>query len=608
MKRFESPRGQPVVLLLAVAVALTLAAGASAYVRAGEPPPPNDNRIQAQAITGFPAGIAGTTVGATVERLDPQRSKCGTVESTVWYRIDKAPDGTISIGAQGSGFTPVVRVYNAMSSGIAELACASAKAEKRATLSWATTRGNTYLVLVGKKPGTHDAAFRLSAQLFLPPVNDAVGGASKLPVPGHVTGTTLGATSDDNDPDGCGLASNTVWFTVKPAAAARVVIRLHAGGNLDAAAVVVRKVRSGTQTIGCRPTDQSGNALLVWDVEKGASYLLVVGQREGSPAGTFSLESLASQPPEQAPGRRLPTAGVKGTLNGLTNVNDIWWTTFAAGTTYRIAFVSHGCANVTVSSRGEEMGSFECNGYTTFTPKPAEAGRYVFEVTAPHLNGSLQYSLKVAVAARDDVGVGTELANLKTVRGSLAPAAGDVVDLYHFDVQRLSDVRVRLDTGRTEFSVALLDYDGVRLGSSGKEIERNLGAGHYVVAVRAPMAAPAGTYRLSLVIRYVTKTTLTLSATTVPPRSAVVFTVAVTPPPSGGRIVLQIERFDPLTGWQFNRTVTLHAPTAKYSWTPPTAGRWRASAAYLGNLGSSPSRTGYSTILVAKPVGLNTGL
>src|SRR5215831_17979436 len=66
----------------------------------------------ALVIGSFPLTVEGTTVGATVERLDPQKSQCGTVESTVWYRVDKAPDGTISMSVKGAGLAPVVRVYN----------------------------------------------------------------------------------------------------------------------------------------------------------------------------------------------------------------------------------------------------------------------------------------------------------------------------------------------------------------------------------------------------------------------------------------------------------------------------------------------------------------
>ena len=178
-------------------------------------------------------------------------------------------------------------------------------------------------------------------------------------------------------------------------------------------------------------------------------------------------------------------------------MNDIWWTTFTPGTTYRIAFSSNGCAALSVQGKAGLRRSFECNGYMTFTPGPEDGGRYVFEVTAPARVGSASYRLRVLPATADDVGVGLGLENLATARGTLAPSAGDVVDLYHFDVTSLSDVRLRLAAGGGA-SVTLLNYGGGQLGSSSGEVDRKLGPGHYVAAVRGSLGAGRSGYRLSL--------------------------------------------------------------------------------------------------------------
>ena len=47
-----------------------------------------------------------------MERLDPQVSRCGRIESTVWYRIDTAPDGLIGVTVKAAaGVAPVLRIY-----------------------------------------------------------------------------------------------------------------------------------------------------------------------------------------------------------------------------------------------------------------------------------------------------------------------------------------------------------------------------------------------------------------------------------------------------------------------------------------------------------------
>lgn len=585
------------IVATAFAVALLLPAVARAE------PPANDNRAAAAVIPTFPATIQGTTAEATVERLDPQVSKCGRVEGTTWYRIDQAPDGTVALSVQGAGFAPVLRVYNLTRNALQELDCASGKAGATAQVAWETSRGASYLVLVGKRPGTADASFGLSAQLFLPPANDSSREAAKIgKLPTTVKGTTIGATTDDSDPGGCGLAGGTVWYSLKPGAAHRIVVKLHAVGDLDASLVVQRRIRSETDDLGCSRTSRKGDLVVAWDVEDGATYLLAIGQRQGSPPGDFTLQATAAQPREKAPGTELRGAGIRSTVNWLSDVNDVYWRTFTPGTSYRIAFSSSGgCANLALRGPVGPLRSISCNGYTTFTPGPDGGGRYVFEVTAPANSGTIAYRLAAGTAGGDDVGVGLELPNLVTKRGSLAPAAGDALDLYHFDVSQSSDVRLRLGTAQSGFSIALLTDGGQQLGSSDKEIRRNLARGRYVVAVRGAVDKPGGSYALGLVIRQLTSTSLTAPSADVAPGASVTL-AATASHPDEGVLEVQIDRFDPLSGWQFNRLIRVRAPGGSIAWTPPALGRWRARASYLGTLRFSPSRSGYVYLLVAAPI------
>ena len=143
--------------------------------------------------------------------------------------------------------------------------------------------------------------------------------------------------------------------------------------------------------------------------------------------------------------------------------------------------------------------------------------------------------------------------------------------------------------------------DGTKVGASTSEVAERLNRGRYVVAVRSSAGGGTGRYDLSLVIRSLTSMALTTSAREAPPGTAFTITPAITPQPNGGSVKLQIDRFDPLTGWHFFRILRL-APGASLTWTPPAAGRWRVRASYLGTLQFSPSRTGYVFLLVAKPL------
>jgi hypothetical protein len=154
---------------------------------------------------------------------------------------------------------------------------------------------------------------------------------------------------------------------------------------------------------------------------------------------------------------------------------------------------------------------------------------------------------------------------------------------------------------RAGYEMTLLTDTGSKIQSSTREIRRQLDRGRYVVAVHAQVGAPGAPYTLSLVVRALTSTTLTASQTETLPRTAVTLT-ASTPVADNGWIEVQVDRFDPLTGWQFYRLYRVRAPGGTVTWVPPAQGRWRARASYLGTLRFSPSRSGYVHLLVATPL------
>jgi hypothetical protein len=71
-----------------------------------------------------------------------------------------------------------------------------------------------------------------------------------------------------------------------------------------------------------------------------------------------------------------------------------------------------------------------------------------------------------------------------------------------------------------------------------------------------------------------------------------------------GPATVTFEQFDPLSGWQFVRAehVRVRNGAATLHYTPPTEGRWRATATYDGTRGTAPSDTGFVRMLVAAPL------
>jgi len=586
-------------ILLTALAALILAAPALAA------PPPNDNRADAQSLPTFPSTARGSTVDATVERLDPQVSRCGRIDATVWYEIEAAPDGTIVATVQAAGqLAPVVRIYRRNPSNIEEVACGAARAGGKVVTSTGTVRGAGYLILVGRRPGAADGEFDLRADLVLPPDNDERSEAARLGrLPVTRRGTTLGATSDGYSD--CRMSGSGVWYRFNGPATGRAIVQL-ATGERDGVLAAFRRVRGELDEIGCASTDRRGNLLAGFAAKPGGDYLLLVGDRIGSAPGEFVLTVRAGAAPERLPGRALPRGGTRASVDGLTDVNDVWSVRMRRGKTYRIAFSSSNCAQMSVRRGLQTLLRFACRGYTTFTPGPDGGGRYSVEIRASEGARHHKYRLRVVAATADDLGVGVELAAGSTRRGRLSPSGVDIVDLYHFNVPRLSEVRLGLARGSgRSFSLVLLTDSGKRLETDDVRVRRRLNRGRYVVAVQAPAGTRAGRYRLTLRLRDVTSTTVLVSGARtaeVAPGSAVSISCVVAPTTAGGRVELQIDRFDTLTGWQFYRVIRVRVGTT-VSWRPPAAGRWRVRARFLGTRGSSPSRSGYAHLTVARPIG-----
>ena len=340
-------------------------------------PPTNDNRAAAEQVPAFPAKLQGTTVGATVERLDPQTGQCGASESTVWYRIDQAPDGLIRLAVQGQGLAPAVRVFRVGRSAISEVRCANARAGAAATVSFESVRGASFLVMVGKRPATADAAFQLDA-VALPAAGQRPPRRrpARQGVPDHGVGLDGGGDLGRRRPELVRARRTDGLVRVQRSPrAGRIAIKLRAGSDVDTSLVVLRQVRSKSQLVGCAQTGRNGQGTTTLDLERGGRYLIAVGQQRGSPPGPFSFQVIAAQARETEATRVLGTHGVRDSVHGLADVNDLYVVRFRPGVTYRIAFRSgEPCPSLSLFRRGgvraQGFSGIDCAGYRTFTPVP----------------------------------------------------------------------------------------------------------------------------------------------------------------------------------------------------------------------------------------------
>jgi hypothetical protein len=588
----------------AVSVALlTLAAPPVASAA----PPPNDSRATAQPIRTLPARRVGTTVDATIEAADPKSSRCRGFEANVWYRIDSAPDSRLAVRLDARGDLDAVVVVYVVAQTLLEVECDRTDRHGLASLSFDARRGASYLLMVGPRPGSSPGDFTLRVNRLTPPQNDRRGSAPALSVPGTVEGTTVGATRERPDPRTCGTNDATVWYRIDARPPGRVVLRLRALGNLDAGISVYRRIRSQLDLVTCRGTDRKGRAELAFDVGRGERYLIEIGEVRDSESGSFTLSTFAPESLEAPPGTLLAKRPAVATLNAFTDSQDTWSARMDPGTTYRINFVSDGCARLQLFAPGtrrireaEPILQAGCEAFRTFTPGPDGGGRYVLQVLAG-AEGTRRYRIQIVRAGRDDTAPGREVRSPATVRGRLSVTNIDAIDLYRFEVERRSDVNLRLRSTR-RFALRLLSAGGRRVAVAEEDrIRRTLGAGTYYAAVTTDAETRSGAYALRVLVRGITRTAIAVGAGA-SAHIPVTLTASVTPA-SPGRVVLQVDRFDPAAGWQFSRLFHVSAGAdgvARATWTPPHVGRFRVRATFRGTLTTSPSRSAYRTVSVAE--------
>src|SRR3954447_6940979 len=158
------------------------------------------------------------------------------------------------------------------------------------------------------------AAVLAPAAVAAPPANDARDAAVALAPPATAQGTTAESTLEPSEsPVIVGYQlSGSVWYRFTTQRARRVVIRLSASGDLDAAMELIRRSRSQFISEQQAITDEDGRATMVVDTRAGGTYFVRVAQRADSVPGSFKLELLVPEPPPAPPARSLPASGASG--------------------------------------------------------------------------------------------------------------------------------------------------------------------------------------------------------------------------------------------------------------------------------------------------------
>jgi hypothetical protein len=460
------------------------------------------------------------------------------------------------------------------------------------------------------------------------PANDEIANAQSVPsLPATLSGTTVGAGIVPGEAaSSCGGQTvNSVWYVLHTSStsAQRIGVELAATGKLDAVVDVYRAVRSALTPVACEQTEEEGKSSLTFVDQKNSVYEIRVAAQQGSQLAGFTLSVFLPTPAVRPPGPPLPAGGASGRVDRIQDVNAAYALTLHSGISYLINLTNrtrHGAcvsgalfAPGTQSFEGSPILNIECGGYKLFTPGPGEGGLYTFEITprAQYL-GVQRFHLQVAPAGPDETAPGQALGNYDVARGHLNGDGVQILRLYRIDVTSHSNLTLRMRApGAAEFNLRLLDQNGQQLtcscGSRGSQtLQQKLRAGRYYAAV-AVRNGSAGDFTLERESRTITRTAVYFADARARHGRASATAGHETPihvhvsPGASGPVTVDVERFDPVFGWQFYRQ--LRAPAsggvASIPFTAPAVGQWRADAVYGGSRVSSPSRIGFSYLLVS---------
>jgi hypothetical protein len=450
------------------------------------------------------------------------------------------------------------------------------------------------------------------------PPNDNLSAAQVVrSLPATIRGTTVGATLETGESEsGCESGTvSSVWYSLRSSSAQRIAVNLAAAGALDATVDVYHAVRSQLLDVGCQRTDASGKASLSFKASKNGLYEIRVAALRNSVLDAFTLQVFLPTPAVQPPGQALPAGGVNGVVDPIQNVNAAYSFVMRTGISYLInlANLTHG-ACVAGALFGPGTSSFEdggsllhvgCGGYRLFTPGPGQGGRYSFEITPRARRGVQHFRLQVAPARAFETAPGLALANYAHAHGRLNGRGVSVLHLYRLDVTSHSNLTLKLSApDSADFNLQLRSQNGRVIecacgGSGPQTLMHQLQPGRYyaVVSVRDASAANFTLVRES---RTITATSISFGSSKAAAGQSVGVAVKVSPAVSGP-VTVDIERFDPVFGWQFYREQHAFASggSATLPFTPPAVGRWRARASYGGSRTASPSAVGFTYLLVA---------
>jgi hypothetical protein len=248
------------------------------------------------------------TTAATLEPGEPRA--CGEAGATVWYSFYAQSNMTLALDTTGSDFdtTLAVFAYRDVSisppGGLTPLACDDNGEGTTSKLSVHLDGNQTFWIQAGGAGGAHGRLLlNMACKPGCPPYNDNRESANGMSEALYEQVSTLGATTQEGEPQPCGGIGRTIWYDLSMQGDTTVSLDT-AGSDFDTVIAVYETTVEWSPAFGdlhelkCVDNAGGAQARVTFAAKALKRYLVQVGGHDGA-AGMLQLA--AACVPESCP-------------------------------------------------------------------------------------------------------------------------------------------------------------------------------------------------------------------------------------------------------------------------------------------------------------------
>jgi PASTA domain len=282
---------------IAVAV-LTVSAAGALCLPAAAAPPANDAFSAAVGLTGRIASVSGSNEEATKESGEPEHAG-DPGGASIWYTWTAPASGRATLSTCDSGLDTLLATYTGAAVGaLDEVAANDDDCGTRSVSSFAAVEGVVYRIAVDGKGG---ATGEVVLDLRLAPANDDFADAVAIAgEAGSVTGTNVGASTEQEEPFHYGVGFPSVWYEWTAPSSGWATLETCGTAFDTVLAVYVGAAFDELEYISANDDACAPASRVTFEATAGTLYRIAVSGFDGD-IGDFTLAWNRNPPPPEPP-------------------------------------------------------------------------------------------------------------------------------------------------------------------------------------------------------------------------------------------------------------------------------------------------------------------